>query len=330
MIAVLGEAVVDLVETSEPRLYRAHPGGSPLNVAVGLARLGHPTALLARISRDAFGRMFRQHLAASGVDLSLLVEASQPSTLAVASVDPAGVASYDFWVDGTADWQWTPDELAGPLPEDIVALHTGSMALELPPGADAVADLVRRERERGRVTISYDPNVRLAKSGPRELALRRIEEIVALADVVKLSADDLAWLLPEVEPAAVARRWADTGPALAVVTLGAAGAVGATANGVVVQRPTPPVDVIDTVGAGDAFSSGLLGWLADRGTLGPTGREALANLDRDAVAEMLDRAALVAALTCARPGADPPTRAEVEQSAAIKEQWHGHRDQSLS
>src|SRR5919197_2077858 len=149
MITVLGEAVVDLVEPAEPGLYRVRPGGSPLNVAVGLARLGHPTALLARISGDAFGRMFRQHLAASGVDLSRLVEASQPSTLAVASVDTAGVASYDFWVDGTADWQWTPDELAGPLPDGIVALHTGSMALEAAPGAEVIAGLLRRERERG-------------------------------------------------------------------------------------------------------------------------------------------------------------------------------------
>ena len=320
MIAVLGEAVVDLVETAEPGLYRAHPGGSPLNVAVGLARLGHPTALLARLSQDAFGRMFRSHLAASGVDLGHLVEASQPSTLAVASLDPAGAATYDFWVEGTADWQWTPAELAGPLPDGVVALHTGSMALEVPPGAGVVADLVRREHERGQVTISYDPNVRLARLGPREPALHRVEELVGLSDVVKVSADDLAWLLPAEEPAAVARRWAKAGPALVVVTLGAAGAVGATAGGVEQHRPAPPVDVVDTVGAGDAFASGLLGWLADRGALGPAGRAALAGLDRDAVAEMLDRAALVAALTCARPGADPPTRAEVEQAAAVTEQ----------
>jgi fructokinase len=326
MITVLGEAVVDMVEAAEHGLYRAHPGGSPLNVAVGLARLGHPTALLARISRDAFGRMFREHLTASGVDLSYLVEASQPSTLAVASLDPAGVATYDFWLDGTADWQWTPDELAGPLPVGVVALHTGSMALEVPPGAAVVADLVRREHERSEVTISYDPNIRLSRLGPREAAVRAVEEIVGLADVVKVSADDLAWLLPDEEPAAVARRWAQTGPALVVVTLGGAGAVAATPSGVVVDRPTPPVDVVDTVGAGDAFTSGLLGWLADRGALGSAGRTALAALDQDTVAEALDRAALVAALTCARPGADPPTRAELEQAMASKAQTGGQRE----
>jgi fructokinase len=318
MIAVIGEAVVDLVETAEPGLYRAHPGGSPLNVAVGLARLGYPTALLARISRDTFGRMFRRHLAASGVDLAHLVEAAQPSTLAVASLDPAGVATYDFWVNGTADWQWTHDELAGPLPAGVAALHTGSMALELPPGAGVVAGLIRREHARGQVTISYDPNVRLARRGPREPALDRVEDLVGLADLVKVSDGDLAWLLPGEEPAAVARRWAQGGPALVVVTLGAAGALAATAGGVLQVRPALPVGVADTVGAGDAFGSGLLGWLADRGALGPAGRAALAGLDRAETAEMLDRAALVAALTCARPGADPPTRAEVEHYAAAQ------------
>jgi fructokinase len=316
VIAVLGEAVVDLVETAEPGLYRAHPGGSPLNVAVGLARLGHPTALLARISRDVFGRMFRTHLAGSGVDLDHLVEAPQPSTLAVASVDGAGVASYDFWVDGTADWQWTADELAAALPAGAVALHTGSLALEVPPGAELVADLIRREHRRGEVTISYDPNVRLARRGPREQALRQVEELVGLADVVKVSADDLAWLLPGEDPAAVARRWAAAGPALVVVTLGGAGALAATAAGVLADHPAIPVEVVDTVGAGDAFASGLLGWLAERGALGRRATSTLAHLDRAALVEMLARAGLVAALTCAKPGADPPTRSELDRAEA--------------
>jgi fructokinase len=244
MIAVLGEAVVDLVEQG-PGLYRAHPGGSPLNVAIGLGRLDRPVALHARISGDTFGRMFRRHLAASGVDDRALVAATEPSTLAVASVDADGVASYDFWMHGTADWQWTAAELAEPLADDVVALHTGSMTLEVEPGASQVLDLLRRERERGLVTISYDPNVRLARLGPADAGRRRVEDVVRLADLVKVSADDLDWLHPGEDPGEVAVRWvggagedpAGGGPSLVVVTLGAAGSLAVTAGGARQRRP---------------------------------------------------------------------------------------------
>ena len=313
MIAVLGEVVVDLVEQG-PGLYRAHPGGSPLNVAVGLGRLGRPTAMHARISADTFGRMFRRHLAASGVDDRGLVAAPEPSTLAVASLDADGVASYDFWLQGTADWQWTPAELAAPLGEDVIALHTGSLTLEVEPGASLVVELLRRERARGRATISYDPNVRLARRGTVAAGRARVEAVVDLADVVKASAEDLDWLYPGADPRDVARRWLrqrPRRPSLVVVTLGATGAYAATAAGVAQQRPARPVTVVDTVGAGDAFMSGLLDGLAAAGALGAYGRAALAGLDAVSLTRLLDHAGLVAALTCARAGADPPTLAEL-------------------
>jgi fructokinase len=317
VIEVLGEVVVDLVEQS-PGLYRAHPGGSPLNVAVGLGRLGRPTALRARIGADAFGPVFRRHLAASGVDGRGLVAASQPSTLAVASLDADGVASYDFWLQGSADWQWTPAELAAPLGGDVLALHTGSLALEVEPGASLIVDLLRRERERGQVTISYDPNVRLARRGDPAAGRARVEDVVRLAGVVKASADDLDWLYPGAGPQEVARRWLELGPGLVVITLGAAGAYGATAGGVTQQRPARPVTVVDTVGAGDAFTAGLLDGLAAAGALGAGGapgtggHTALAGLGAAQLARLLDRAGLVAALTCARAGADPPTLADLD------------------
>jgi fructokinase len=316
VIAVLGEAVVDLVEQGAG-VYRAHPGGSPLNVAIGLGRLDRPVALHARISGDAFGRMFRHHLAASGVDDRALVAAAEPSTLAVASVDPDGVATYDFWVNGTADWQWTAAELAAPLADGVVALHTGSMALEVEPGASLILDLLRRERERREVVISYDPNVRLARLGPVEPGRRRVEQVVGLADLVKVSADDLAWLYPGEDPREVALRWvggagrASAGPSLVVVTLGAAGSFAVTAGGRQQSRPAWPVTVIDTVGAGDAFMAGLLHGLAEAGALGSGARAAFADLGPAELAMLLDSAALVAGLTCARPGADPPTLAEL-------------------
>lgn len=307
MLTVLGEAIVDLVAEGDRR-YVAHPGGSPLNVAVGLGRLGQPVSLAARLSGDAFGVLFREHLAGAGVDPRHLVAAAEPSTLAVATVDAAGVATYDFWTEGTADWQWTEAELAGVVGPDTVALHTGSIALELEPGASRVLDLLRAVKGDGRVTISYDPNVRLARRGPVEAGRSAVEQVVALADVVKVSSEDLDWLYPGEDPVAAAGRWTQAGPGLVVVTLGGDGAVALTADAGPVRRAAPPVTVVDTVGAGDAFSSGLLGALADRDALGRGGAGPAA-VD---LAAVLDRACLVAALTCARAGANPPTRSELQ------------------
>ena len=309
MLTVLGEAIVDLVGEGDRR-YRAHPGGSPLNVAVGLGRLGLPVSLAARLSRDSFGAMFREHLAAAGVDPRHLVSASEPSTLAVATLDETGVAAYDFWTEGTADWQWTTAELAGVVDDETVALHTGSIVLELEPGAARVLELLRRVRHGGRATVSYDPNVRMARRGSPAEGRAAVERVVGLADLVKVSSEDLEWLYPGEEPVAAGRRWAGAGPELVVVTLGGDGAVALPAGGTELRRPAPPVDVVDTVGAGDAFSSGLLGALAERGALGRAARgSALGAVD---LAAVLDRACLVAALTCARAGADPPTRAEIQ------------------
>ena len=311
MLTVLGEAIVDLVADGERR-FVAHPGGSPLNVAVGLGRLGRPVSLAARLSRDSFGTMFREHLAASTVDPRHLVEAPEPSSLAVATVDPDGVAVYDFWTEGTADWQWTEDELAAIVDGDTVALHTGSLALELEPGAARIVELLGRVR--GRTAISYDPNVRMAKRGPVEAGRAAVERVVGLADLVKVSSEDLDWLYPGQDPVEAATRWTDAGPALVVVTLGGDGAVALRAGGEQVRRPSPPVTVVDTVGAGDAFSSGLLGALADRGALAGAG----AGLSEVDLGPVLERAALVAALTCARPGADPPTLAEVQAAEGAR------------
>jgi fructokinase len=306
MLTVLGEAIVDLVSHGD-RTYVAHPGGSPLNVAVGLGRLGQPVSLAARLSADTFGGLFRSHLAGSGVDLRHLVAAAEPSTLAVATLDAAGIATYDFWTEGTADWQWTPAELAGIADDETVALHTGSIALELEPGASRILDLLRQVRHAGRTTISYDPNVRMARRGPAAEGRAAVERVVALAHVVKVSSEDLEWLYPGQDPIAAARRWTGVGPSLVVVTLGGQGAVALPAGGQEVRRSAPPVIVVDTVGAGDAFSSGLLGALADRDALEAGGRP-----ERVDLAAVLDRACLVASLTCARPGADPPTRAELD------------------
>jgi fructokinase len=306
MLTVLGEAVIDLVGEGDRR-FVAHLGGFARNVAVGLGRLGQPVSLAARLSRDTFGELFRAHLADDGVDARHLVEAAEPSTLAVLTLDPAGVARYDFWATGTSDWQWTDAELAGVVDDDPDALHTGSLALELEPGAGRIVDLLARLTAAGRTTISYDPNVRMAKLGPVEAGRAAVERVVGLAHLVKVSAEDLDWLYPGEPPVAAATRWAAAGPELVVVTLGGDGAVALGPDRRPVHRDAPAVTVVDTVGAGDAFSAGLLAALAERGALG-RGKAGLAGVDLPAV---LDRACLVAALTGARPGADPPTLAEV-------------------
>jgi fructokinase len=309
MLTALGEAIIDLVADGDRR-FIAHPGGSPLNVAVGLGRLDQPVSLAARLSRDPFGQLFRAHIAESGVDPRHVVDAAEPSTLSVATVNADGVARYDFWTSGTSDWQWTDAELAAVVDDEPDALHTGSLALELEPGASRIVELLARVGAAGRTTISYDPNVRMARLGPVEAGRAAVERVVALAHLVKVSAEDLAWLYPGEEPVAAATRWTAAGPELVVVTLGPDGAVALGPDRRAVHRDAPPVEVVDTLGAGDAFSSGLLAALAERDALG-RGRAGLAGVDLPAV---LDRAILVASLTCARPGADPPTLAEVAEA----------------
>jgi fructokinase len=313
-ITVVGEALIDLVPAAPDGLFEAAPGGSPANVAVGLARLEVPVRLAARIPDDLFGRRLRAHLAANDVDLSYAIHAREPTSLAVISVGPEGGPEYDFRVSGTADWQWTAAELAGIPDEHVLALHTGSLAAVLPPGAEAITQLVARAR--ATATISYDPNCRPLLMGSPAAAWPRIERLVSLADVVKASAEDLAWLLPGRAPAEVAAAWLGSGPAVVAVTLGADGVVAAAAGTGPVWRPGCNVEVVDTVGAGDAFVSALLAALYRRDLLGAGRRAALREIGRPLLAAVLDEAVCASALTCTRRGANPPTRGELAAALA--------------
>ena len=309
-VFVAGEALIDLVAQPDGH-YRAIPGGSPANVAVGLARLGTSTHLLARLGTGAFGVLVRAHLDDNGVHLDHAVAAAEPTTLAVVSLDASGRAGYDFYADGTADWGWTGDELPESLPLTAGALVTGSIAVGREPGASALLALLRREHQRGDITIVLDPNVRPALVGPREAFLPRWDDLLTVADVVKASDEDLEWLAPGVSAADVAADWASRGPALVVVTRGENGAFGRTRAGLTVQVETPPTQVVDTVGAGDAFTSGLVDSLRRSGLLGGESRDELGGLPDAVLRGVLASAALVAAITCNRPGANPPTAAEL-------------------
>ncbi len=315
MITVAGEALIDLVDEGDGR-YRAHPGGGPANVAVGLARLGVPCSLLARISGDALGRQLESHLAGNGVSLRDVVRAAEPTTLALASLDGDGHAAYSFYVNGTADWQWRPGELPDGLPPDVCALHAGSLALALAPGARVLEELLAAERARGRVTISIDPNIRPHLAASRADEVARVERQIGLAHLVKASEEDTGWLYPGDRPEDVARDWQRLGPRIVVITMGERGAYALGPDGTGLWRPARASRIIDTVGAGDAFGAGLLDALWRRGLLGAAGEAALGRLTHAELAELVDWAVLVSGLTCERPGADPPTRDEARRASA--------------
>ena len=303
MFIVVGEALVDLVGQRGGRMLAIHPGGSPANVALGLARLGQPVTLKTCLGQDSLGQIVASHLEASGVRVDPGPEAGVATSLAIAML-AAGRASYDFRIT------WDVGDLA-PLPVETRCMHTGSLATVLEPGKTNVVDLMARERERGRVTVSYDPNVRPALLGDPATARPDIERLVALSDVVKVSDEDLGWLYPGRGDEEVAQEWLASGPALVVVTRGGAG-VYAVSTGLEVRRPALPIDLVDTVGAGDSFTSGLLDGLQRADLIGGQRRDALAAIDEASLVDVLDEAALIAGITCSRPGADPPTRAELD------------------
>jgi fructokinase len=325
MLTVIGENIIDLVpldgddpDNAAPA-YRAFAGGSPANVAVAAARLGTETALIARISRDVFGARVRARLKAGDVSDRYLVTASEPSSLAVVSFDEQRRASYDFWLNGTADWQWSDAELPIPLAPVVTALHVGSLAAYLEPGASAITRLLRSEHQRGNVTISLDPNVRPniigGPGGDLSAARERTERLVSFAHVVKVSDEDLGALYPGRPLEDVTREWLALGPALVVLTRGGEGAL-ALGRNVSIAVPAPKIELADTVGAGDTFSGALLHSLAHAGLLGASGLGRLLSIDAAQLRPIIEAATAAAAINCTRPGPNPPTAAELAEFMA--------------
>ncbi|MFB9708159.1 carbohydrate kinase family protein [Streptosporangium sandarakinum] len=310
-VAVVGECVADaFADPGASRrgelALRVIPGGGPANAAVALARLGTPARYLGRISADPFGRLFHERLTASGVDLSGVVRAAEPSTLAVATLDTEGRAEYSFHAEGTADWQWTAEELTTRDLGGVAAVHTGSLALVMAPGAARIEEFLAGAR--AGATISIDPNVRPGLVDPA-VYRARLPRWAALADIVKVSEEDLDHLgdfdgFREECHAAGAR--------LVLLTRGADG-VTASLDGVRLAVPAPAVNVADTVGAGDAFTAGLLHRLGARGLLG--GR--LTGLTVGDLSDALAFAVRVAALTCEVAGANPPWHHQLTDPAPL-------------
>jgi fructokinase len=305
MITVIGEALIDLVPMPDSGTLHPLPGGSPLNVAIGAARLGCPTSLMARLSSDPFGQFLRRYAGRSGVDLDASPDADEPTTLGIAAVGPAG-APGRLYFRGTADWQWSTAELAR-IPAATTILHIGSLACCVAPGAARIlraADRLRRHGALVSLALDARPDVMESPARGRLLAERQ----VGSASVVRASAADVGWLYPGRALADVAGQWLSLGPELVIITCGADGVVAVRGSGTVLHRPAYPGRVVDPAGVGDAFTAALLGGLwqlsrADPGCWPPRGAD---------LVRLLDLALAAAGLTCGRAGAELPTAAELE------------------
>ena len=308
---VIGEALIDIVER-DGQIIGEHVGGSPLNVAIGLARLGRAVDFLTHIGDDARGHRITEYVKASGAELVSGSVTADRTPTALATLDESGSAQYVFDID----WQLsgTP-EVAPPL-----VAHTGSIAAVLEPGCRATAALL--DAYHVSATITFDPNVRPALITEDEQARTRIDRFVERCDVVKASDEDLHWIDPNRTLEQVAQTWLGLGPAIVAVTMGERGAFAMSAAGIA-RVQARPAEVVDTLGAGDAFMTGLIDalWLLD--LLGADRRAALHSVGVDALTGVLQTAALSSALTVARAGADLPDRATRDAAEGLSGKLQG-------
>ncbi len=298
---VIGEALIDIVER-DGRVLGEHVGGSPLNVAVGLGRLDRGVDFLTHIADDERGRRIVDYVEASGVRLVPGSISAAHTPTAAASIDEHGSATYTFDID----WRLTGTPEVPPP----VVVHTGSIAGFLDPGCLATVALL--DAYRLAATITFDPNVRPALIIDRDQAVSRIDRLVEKADVVKASDEDLRWIDPTRTPEQIATAWQALGPSVVAVTMGGQGAFATCAAGTV-HVDARPVEVVDTVGAGDSFMTGLIDALWSLDLLGGDRRAALAHIDVETLEGVLRAATLASALTVARAGADLPDRAALQR-----------------
>ncbi|MCW8099265.1 carbohydrate kinase family protein [Streptomyces tauricus] len=301
MIVVAGEALIDLVPSESGALAALDPrrGGGPYNTAVALGRLGSRTAFCSRISTDAFGEALIGGLREAGVDVSSVQRGSEPTTLAVASIAADGSAGYSFYVEGTADRLFSaPDR----LPDGTRAVSFGTCSLVLEPGASAYEELMRSASAQG-VFTTLDPNIRAGLIPDADAYRARFKSWLPSVSLLKLSEEDARWL------GGTPREWLASGPSAVVITRGGDGLTAFTRDGGEYSVPGEPVDVVDTIGAGDTVNAALLHGLAARDALSDAGP---AGLGADGWGELLRFAARAAAITCSRAGAEPPYAHELD------------------
>ena len=301
MIVVGGEALIDRIHNGDGT-QRAAPGGGPFNTARALARLGVPTTFLGRLSDDVFGRELASLLKSDGVSLELASIGPEPTTIAIADVDDEGFAEYEFLVHGTSAPNLTPEMVPEQLGADVLALHVGTLGLILEPMASTLAELVSREC--GQRMVMLDPNIRVGLIPDPEYR-GRLKTAVSQSAVVKASEADLAWIYAGLDYQHAAEEILRDGARVAVVTLGARGAFGAH-DGIRIHVDAPRVEVVDTIGAGDAFGAAFLAWLHDHDAIRPG-----VSLEPEELKAALEFACLAGAITCTRAGADPPWKSEM-------------------
>jgi fructokinase len=299
---VVGESLIDIVHRPDGST-QEHVGGSPANVAVGLARLGHDVTLASMVGADERGTRIADLLSSEGVTLTEDSLGAGATSVATSTLDATGAATYTFELA----WELNPSQ---PL-EGVAHVHTGSIAATLEPGASTV--LTTLQNARPGATISYDPNARPALMGDPHEVRAKMEQLIGLSDVVKASDEDIAWLYGGASLPDILRLWGLLGPPLVVVTRGDRGTlIGLSVSGQLTSIDAPAIEVVDTVGAGDSFMAGLVSGLLDAGLLGGVqARERLRSASLADVRPAVDRALACAAITVSRPGANPPRLAEL-------------------
>lgn len=323
MILVIGEALIDLIgEADSGGKYQAVVGGANANVALALAKRGDDQRFLGRISQDGFGKQIRQHLASNGVNLDLSINASEQTSLAVATIDSSGVASYSFYVDGTADWGWTPSEL--PSLDEVrnlgaKAVQYGCLGMAIEPGNAVIEAWLKELHASGSITLSHDLNIRSALGFERRAELARVLRLNEISNIIKASDADIEWLYELDEGAdldEIAFDWAKPGK-LVVITRGGEGAF-IYHNGQKLHAPAPKIQLVDTVGAGDTFMANLLGELELIDGLGDNPSSRIERLGEDDLLASAELAAVAAGIVCERTGCQPPslsqTRARLQGS----------------
>lgn len=296
---IIGEALIDIVQTfGDPDNPQAHPGGSPMNVALTLGRLGHPVQMVTQLAEDDYGRMVLDHLSESSVPLAPGSFSLSHTSTALAKLDEQGAATYVF------DLTWDlPSALD--VPPGAAFVHTGSIAATLLPGARAVLETLRRAK--ATALLTYDPNIRPSIIDGREATVPFVEEYVRTVDLIKVSDEDLEWLYPGKPLEEIVEHWFELGNVqIIVVTQGSEGPAAWSRQGDRVASKPEPVAVVDTVGAGDSFMGALIDALWRRGLTHRKGADRLGSLDADEISAILDEANQVATVTVSRAGANPP------------------------
>ncbi|MBO3130140.1 carbohydrate kinase family protein [Dermatophilus congolensis] len=298
---IIGESLIDIIDT-EAGHTKEHPGGSPMNVAIGLARLARPVHLATSYALDTRGKQLHTHLADEHITITPGSNTAARTSTAHATIDATGSATYQFDVH----WDRPPINITN----NTCIVHAGSFSAITEPGATHVREAIAAAR--ATATITYDPNARPSLMGTPRHAYTHMERLIGMADIVKVSDEDIHWLTGgTTDPLNVAENWLRHGPSLVVVTRGAKGAVALTRNGVAIAVETPTVNVVDTVGAGDSFMAALIDSLWTHDLLGAHRRSDLANIDQNTLTTIIQRCSRISGITVSRAGANPPTIQEL-------------------